>query len=174
MLLPILPELSSEIAKTHMTAHTYCTDNCLHSHSLDRAQKIAQESGHRWSETRTQVYHALLMVNKPVTAYELLDIVADKYERSTKPASIYRSLDALMDLGVVAKIESANAYIVCQNPECTHQHIFLICDQCGHIDEIADHGISSQLMKDATERGFTAKRQILELHGECRTCQRGA
>ncbi len=154
---------------TDHTHHEACT-NCTHTHSLGVAQDIARKSGHRWSETRTQVYHTLLMVDKPVTAYELLDMVAEKYERDVKPASVYRSLDALIDLGIIAKIESANAFVACQNPECEHQHIFLVCDHCGQIDEISDHGINRQLLKQAAEQGFVARKQILELHGECKAC----
>lgn len=176
MRLSVLSAIRTIRREDVMTAHIHhhpCV-NCPHQHSLDLAQDIARESGYRWSETRTQVYHALLMANKPVSAYELLDLVSDAYKRSTKPTSIYRSLEALMDLGIVAKIESANAYTACQNPECNHQHIFLICEQCGVIDEIADHGISHKLLRDATERGFVAKRQILELHGQCQTCHKQA
>ena len=40
------------------------------------------------------------------------------------------------------------------------------------VDEIADQGISGQLQKDAERRGFKAARQILELHGDCKTCQK--
>ncbi len=154
---------------TEHTHHDVCT-NCTHAHSLDVAQDIARKSGHRWSETRTQVYHTLLMADKPVTAYELMDMVAKKYAREVKPASVYRSLDALMELGIVARIESANSFVACQNPECDHQHIFLVCDHCGQIDEISDHGINRQLLRQAAEQGFVARKQILELHGECKSC----
>lgn len=152
------------------TPHNSPCHRCTHHEALEIAQIKATESGARWTETRTQVYHALLMAQRPVTAYELLDIVSEKYKRSTKPASIYRSLDALMELGVIARIESANSYIACQNPELSHQHVFLICDQCGDVEEIADHGISKQLLKEASERGFHANRQVLELHGSCSGC----
>lgn len=154
----------------HSHSHTKGCKNCPHDDSVEVAQGIAQKSGLRWSETRTQVYQALLMAHKPVTAYELLDLVSKRYDRSTKPASVYRSLEALIDLGVIAKIESTNSYIACQNPECHHQHVFLICDTCGDTEEIADHGISRQLLKEAGERGFSAKKQILELHGLCHGC----
>lgn len=150
--------------------HSESCDHCPHHSAVEFAQEAAVRSGLRWSETRTQVYQTLLMAHRPLTAYELLNLVSQKYERSTKPASVYRSLEALMDIGVVAKIESANSFIACQNPENSHQHIFLICEQCGKIDEIADHGMSKQLLKEASSMGFHAKRQILELHGLCGAC----
>jgi Fur family zinc uptake transcriptional regulator len=111
-------------------------------------------------------------MDKPATAYQLLNEVAKRYTRSVQPASIYRSLDALMTLGVVAKIETVNAFTVCKHPHHDHQHVFLVCDNCGRIDEIADQGISGQLQKGAESHGFKPSRQILELHGDCKACQK--
>ena len=135
------------------------------------AQEEAKRQGHRWTETREQVLESLLDAAQPITAYQLMDKVAKRNDRLVQPASVYRSLEALIALGVVARVESINAFIVCQHPQEHHQHVFLVCDHCGQIDEIADCSISSKLTKDAASKGFKASRQILELHGDCKTCR---
>lgn len=136
------------------------------------AEKQSKISGQRWTETRAQVYESLLHMGQPVSAYQLLDEVARRNNRSLKPASIYRSLEALIAIGVAAKIESLNAFVACKHPEHNHQHVFLVCDHCGQIDEIADQGISGQLAKGAATKGFKPSRQVLELHGDCQTCRK--
>ena len=136
------------------------------------AEDQAELLGHRWTQTRAQVFQTLVELGKPTTAYQLLDEVSKRYNRSVKPASIYRSLDALMTIGVVAKIETANTFMVCRHPHHDHQHVFLVCDHCGQVDEIADQGISGQLQKDAESMGFKASRQVLELHGDCKRCRK--
>lgn len=128
------------------------------------AEFRARQQGQRWTDTRVQVYEALLGAGAPVTAYQLVEQLA------VKPTSVYRSLDALMGLGLIAKIESLNTFIACQHPDHDHQHVFLVCKRCGMIDEIADHGISRKITQDAASKGFKAQRQILEVHGDCQDC----
>ncbi len=113
---------------------------------------------------RAQVYEALLDATAPQTAYELVKHLG------VKPTSVYRSIEALIELGLIAKIESLNTFIACQHPDHNHQHVFLVCDHCGKIDEIADHGISTKITTNAATRGFKTSRQILEVHGECLGC----
>lgn len=147
------------------------TDKETIKHLLAFAEKQSKISGQRWTETRAQVYEGLLHMAKPATAYQLLEEVSRRNKRSVKPASIYRSLEALINISVVAKIESLNSFIACKHPEHKHQHVFLVCDHCGQIDEITDQGISGQLAKGAATKGFKSNRQVLELHGDCQTCR---
>ncbi len=137
---------------------------------LDHAAIRAEKQGHRWTPLRADVYAALLDHTTPVTAYKLLEFLSAQHAKDMKPASVYRSLDALCELGLAVKIESLNAFSACRHPEEQHQHVFLVCDGCGHTDEIADHGIAQKLDKDASHHGFRTRRQVLELHGSCKDC----
>lgn len=124
----------------------------------------------RWTTTREAAYHALLTLHKPATAYQLLSHVETLGYGTFKPPSIYRALSALCTLGLAVRIESLNAYIACCDPQEAHQHIFLICKQCGNADEIVDHSVSHKLQHDAAKLGFRAEMQVLELSGACQTC----
>lgn len=131
---------------------------------LSFAEFRARQQGQRWTDMRAHVYGALLDATVPLTAYEIVK------QLRVKPPSVYRSVEALIELGLIAKIESLNTFIACQHPDHEHQHVFLVCDHCGNIDEIADHGISSKITTNAATKGFKASRQILEVHGECLRC----
>lgn len=137
---------------------------------LEHAAARAEKQGQRWTPMRADVYDGLLEHDLPITAYKLLEYLSAKHGKDIKPASIYRSLDALCMLGLVAKIESMNAFSACRHPEEKHQHVFLVCDGCGHTDELADHGIAAKLTDDAAHHGFRTQRQVLELHGTCKDC----
>jgi Fur family zinc uptake transcriptional regulator len=144
--------------------------NALLRHAAGRAAA----EGSRWTDTRADVYGALLDAGGHISAYQLIDKLAAQTGRDVKAPSVYRALDALCALGLAVRIESLNAFRACAHPEEDHQHVFLVCDGCGHTDEIADHGIGGRLAKDAAAHGFTAARQVLELHGSCSTCTKTA
>lgn len=130
----------------------------------------ARAAGQRWTPQRATVYGALLAASGAVGAYDLIERLAALHNLPLKPASLYRTLDDLQALGLVVKIESLNAWRACHHPHEDHQHVFLVCGGCGQTDEIADHGIASQLAGSAAARGFHTNRQVLELHGNCRNC----
>ena len=157
----------------HATGHL-CTSACSGSGKpalLRYAEKTALAHSQRWTAPRAEVYAALLDQRKPLTAYQLLEVVATAGKRDVKPATVYRALEALQQLGLVAKIESRNAFIACRHPETLHAHIFLVCDDCGDAAEVADQDITAHLRRDAESHGFRAARQIMELHGTCKSCQ---
>lgn len=138
---------------------------------LQAAEQMSKEKGHRWTEMREAVFACVLDQDKPVTAYQLIDQLSKKQNKDIKPASVYRSLDALCELGLVVKIESLNAFMACAHPEHHHEHVFLVCRQCGNADELADHSVSKRLSADAIHQGFKIEKQVLELQGSCRDCQ---
>jgi Fur family zinc uptake transcriptional regulator len=137
---------------------------------IKSAARMATEQGHRWTEMREAVFACALDQDKPVTAYQIIELLSKKQKKDIKPASVYRSLDALCELGLIVKIESLNAFVVCAHPDHHHQHIFLICKECGTADELEDHMIGKKLSSDAHQHGFKIDRHILELQGVCKSC----
>lgn len=137
---------------------------------INAAADRARAQGQRWTPQRAAVYAALLASNGAVGAYDLLDVLARQQALRLQPASLYRSLDALQALGLIVKIESLNAWRACHHPDEEHQHVFLVCDGCGNTAEIADAGAAEKLSTAASAFGFHTSRQVLELHGNCRSC----
>lgn len=138
---------------------------------LQAAERLSKEKGHRWTAMREAVFSAILDQVKPITAYQLIDLISEKQRKDIKPASVYRSLDALCALGFVVKIESLNAFMACTHQGHHHEHVFLVCRACGSADEVIDHSVSKILSADASHQGFKIERQVLELQGACRDCR---
>jgi len=73
---------------------------------------------------------------------------------------------------VALRVESCNAYLANAHPECQHDCIFLVCDDCGRATHIDDDGVAARVRATATQAGFMALRPIIEVRGKCATCAR--
>ena len=137
---------------------------------LAQAQQVCTKKGARFTKVREQVFLLLAKSDGAVGAYDLLDQLK-KIDAAAKPATIYRALDFLSTQGFVHKIESINAFVMCHHfGDCDHPVQLLICDQCGHVEEIQSNNFDLALRSMADANGFTISHQIVEAHGSCRTC----
>ena len=137
---------------------------------LEKAKTHCEARGGRFTSLREKVYCLLLQRNTAIGAYDLLDQLKES-EDSAKPATVYRSLDFLLEMGLVHKVESDNTFIACHHFDCHHPVQFLICDECGNVQEIQSTGIKEQLDKQADSKGFEVRTQTIEAHGTCAKCR---
>lgn len=135
-----------------------------------KARQFCEDKGARFTLLREKVYALLLEKHSAVGAYELLDALK-LTESSAKPATVYRTLDFLLEFGLIHKIESTNAFVACHHFDCSHPVQFLICDTCGDVKEIQSEGLKDTLDKQAQTVGFNVVKQTIEAHGTCVTCQ---
>ena len=56
------------------------------------------------------------------------------------------------------------------HPDCLHDCIFLICDNCGQAVHIDDDSLSGGVRKAAASAGFSAQRPVIEVRGTCGDC----
>lgn len=130
---------------------------------------------HNFSDlTKNQnlVMQTLSKAEGPMSAYGILDELRDEGFRA--PLQVYRALEKLMELGIVHRLESLNAFVACQHPDCGHSHqtiAFTICDTCGQVAEISSNQLAQQLANIALEDGFSLTKSTIELRGQCANCQ---
>jgi len=148
------------------------TDTCQHSIAaqVHKARQFCEEKGARFTLLREKIYALLLEQQGAVGAYELLDTLKIT-ESNAKPATVYRTLDFLLEFGLIHKIESTNAFVACHHFDCNHPVQFLICDTCGDVKEIQSEGVKDTLDKQAQTVGFRIVNQTIEAHGICAACQ---
>ncbi len=87
-----------------------------------------------------------------------------------KPPTVYRSLDLLMGLGLVHKVASLSAYVVCAADAPHTSTNFLVCECCHAVEELADPG-SGVVAQDAARSGYAVDHIALELRGRCLRCR---
>lgn len=137
---------------------------------LEQARLVCQQRGARFTQIREQVFVLLTQQDGAIGAYDLLEKLK-AIDPAAKPATIYRALDFLSQQGFVHKIESINAFILCHHfSDCNHPVQLLICDQCGHVEEIQSNNLDLTIRAMADASGFNITHQIVEAHGKCKAC----
>lgn len=129
-------------------------------------------AGHRLTGPRRALVDLIAARDGHFTA---ADLVADVSARSLGigRATVFRSLDVLLDLGVVERIDlpsGEHAYVAC---EPTHHH-HVVCSRCGRAADIEDAGLASVVDDVEHRTGYRIDRHRLELFGLCPTCLAGA
>ncbi|RUV40244.1 transcriptional repressor [Mesorhizobium sp. M1A.T.Ca.IN.004.03.1.1] len=132
-----------------------------------------EATNRRHGRNRQLVLEALGQGQRPMSAYELLELLREDGLRS--PLQVYRALEQLIEDGTAHKIESLSAFALCTRAECgTDGHaIFAICKKCGRAEEFHDHALERVLRRLATREGFRTKATTVELSGLCETCAHG-
>jgi Fur family zinc uptake transcriptional regulator len=146
--------------------HNRCAaDRLLH------AEQVCRLRAQKLTPMRRQVLEVLLSSHRPLGAYELIDELAKSMPRPA-PITVYRALDFLMEIGLVHRIESRNAFLACGHDHDSAATVaFLICDACGLVGEIPAAPLAQALNAAAQATGFAPKLSVVEMTGTCAHCQ---
>src|SRR5512135_3750781 len=124
--------------------------------------------GMRWTPQRRLLVEILLATRGHVTGTELVERCR-RLDPETTPSTVYRTLDALEEIGLVRHSHGADGreeYHVL--PTAEHGH--LRCERCGATWEI-EAKEASQLMRTLAEsRGFALNLSHLTIVGRCAGC----
>ena len=123
------------------------------------------------TKNQALVFNALTKAAKPVGAYDLLDELREHGIKA--PLQIYRALDRLIELRLAHRLESLNAWTTCCDADHASAAVFVICDDCGNVEEHIDADLTSSVENIAKRSGFAPKRPVFEIHGQCGGCQSG-
>lgn len=144
--------------------HDACVDA-----ALAQAEQVCSERGLRLTPLRRRVFELVWQSHQPVTAYALLEQLVRDGHRAQAP-TVYRSLEFLLECGLVHRVESLNAFVGCNQPRRGHDVGIFICRACGDVAEISDTAISSGIERGAGRIGFTVESRVVEVSGTCRAC----
>jgi Fur family zinc uptake transcriptional regulator len=137
---------------------------------IDAARNAMARAGEQWTAMRASVFDALVSFEKPASAYDIAEAVSRAQGRRVAANSVYRILDLFVAANVAMRVESANAYLANAHPDCQHDCIFLVCDDCGATMHIDDDSVTEGVRAAARRAGFTPLRPVLEVRGTCADC----
>jgi Fur family zinc uptake transcriptional regulator len=141
-------------------------------HALATAERLCAQRGVRFTAQRRRVLELVCRAERPVGAYEILDQLREG--ASAAPPTVYRALDFLLEQGFVHKLETLHAFVGCTHPEHPHASQFLICSDCGQVDELDSDAIAGDLRSVAQASGFHPTRPVVEVIGTCASCSNKA
>jgi len=148
----------------------------VHHHYLGKslvaaARGAVERAGEQWTPMREAVFGALTAFERPASAYDIADAVSRSEGRRVAANSVYRILDLFVATDIVRRVESANAFLVNRHPDCHHDCIFLVCDQCGRTTHVDDDRLTESVRAVALAQGFSPDRPVIEVRGRCAQCR---
>jgi Fur family transcriptional regulator, zinc uptake regulator len=157
-------------AKQAAPAATPLTDRRL-AKAVERASQAFTEKNIRFTKLRQDVYQEIASTYTSIGAYDILARLAEKGTRLA-PISVYRAIDALLDAGVIHRLESKNAYFACRklDHKTGRRPIFLACEKCNAVQEVDSEGIFDTIDRAARSASFQPRVKFVEVSGLCRSC----
>ena len=145
---------------------------------IDLAEQHCETRGSRLTKKRKRVLSGLLLSEKALSAYELIDLCEAEYGEAMPAMSMYRILEFLQSEHLVHKLNLANKYVACANIACDDNHAalqFLICGKCQKVKEISmSQSAVDELKQNVEHAGFHLVSPQLEMNCICENCQDSA
>lgn len=120
----------------------------------------------RITRERIGIVNAIYELNTHFTVDSLYHLLK-KRKSGISLATVYNSIDHLLEAGLIKRHRFDNNSIVYEAALERHQHDHLICNNCGHVTEFCDPRIQ-QIQKSMGEiLGFEITGHSLHLFGNC-------
>ena len=138
-------------------------------HTLQKAKEYCEEHKLRYTGPREDVLKALLASKKPLGAYDILECLTTG-DHTPKPPTIYRAIDFWTEHGFIHKIESLNVFAACHAGHNHKSSQFIVCNDCGKVEEFHLCQMPQDLQNTITTNGFKMAHWSADLHGTCSQC----
>jgi Fur family zinc uptake transcriptional regulator len=151
--------------------------SCIES-ALNQARARCRANNARLTTLRELVFELVWQSHKPLGAYQLMDLLRERYQGNVAPPTVYRALEFLQEQGLVHRLATLNAYIGCsQLQQRDHQPSFFICQGCGNAMEVNTPRIAQAIREIASLNQFVAQDfnsggNAVEVTGICNICAR--
>ncbi len=152
----------------HFISDDHDHQSCIAA-AMRNAEQVCQNSGQRFTTLRRRVFELVWQQHRPIGAYEVLEQL--QQDGRAAPPTVYRALDFLLDLGLVHRIASLNAYVGCIHPHRPHEGQFLICESCKAYAELDATAITAAINQCAADSGFVVRQHTVEIMGLCPRCK---
>jgi Fur family transcriptional regulator, ferric uptake regulator len=130
-----------------------------------------RRQGYRSGGARQAVVDLLADEDCCLTAQEIFDRLRAN-DRRVGIASVYRTLELLVDKGFVQKLDigAGTARYEQAHPGGDHHH-HIVCDHCGKVEAFADPRLERALHRVETSTGYAIAGHDVVLRGDCGDCR---
>src|SRR4051812_44190937 len=137
---------------------------------LQMVRDEARRRGVRWTNQRQTIVDTFIGCDEHITVEELHRRVRD-IDRTVSAATVYRTVNMLVELGVADKRHFGRSSASFESSLNKEHHDHLVCVACGAITEF--HHDRIEILQDEVARahGFQLSHHRMELYGLCAACQ---
>jgi Fur family ferric uptake transcriptional regulator len=141
--------------------------------SLIEFRRYVENKGLLFTPERQFIAEEIFTNHGHLDADELLKLLKSKGSKTSR-ATVYRTLDLLVESGLVKKVDLGDSKAAYEHVAGHAHHDHLICLSCGSIQEF-EEPLIEQLQEWACEKaGFKAEAHNLIIYGYCNICAANA
>jgi len=144
---------------------------CIVSLVIQDSIQILPAQGYKVTKPRREVLEALDEAQKPLSPYDIQRLLGEQ-GKYLNHVTIYRILELFCRLNLAHRVLSSGGFVRCSLGKKEGCHRFVVCRQCGAIQEFADKGLCQEEDKFAESRGFHTESHLSESSGLCSDCYR--
>ncbi len=136
----------------------------------DHAQRVLAQAHRQTGAARRALLELLDSQSCALSAIE----IEDALRASARPvgrASIYRILDELERLHLVAKVQVGQSMARYEPIRAAGHHHHLVCDTCGTVIPFSDPDLERAIRKLAGRVPMRVDEHEIVLHGACESCE---
>jgi Fe2+ or Zn2+ uptake regulation protein len=134
--------------------------------------RALQARGHKATKPRKLVLQILEEAREPLSPYDIQGLLHQR-GKHLNHVTIYRILGLLCSLNLAHKILSGGGFVKCKLDHLEGCHRFMVCQQCGTIQEFADEELCREENDLARDLGFHTEHHLSEFSGLCSRCYEG-
>ncbi len=127
------------------------------------------QRGHRITPQREMVIETIAHSGRHMTAEEVYEEVQAR-SRAINIATIYRTLDLLVEEGLASRADLGGGRVVYATIR-HGPHIHLVCRQCGAVTDVEAELFKPLFEYICAHYGFICSPQHFAIHGLCAACQ---
>lgn len=136
----------------------------------DQIVALLRRDGGRLTAARKAVVRALLEADDHhLTAADVTASVRD-LDPDFQESTVYRTLDRLVELGVVDHVHLGHGAAVYHLTDERHRHHHLVCSRCGRVIEASPSLLDAVARTVKREHGFVLEAGHFALGGLCAEC----
>ncbi len=136
---------------------------------VQNSVRTLRAQGYRATKPRKLVLEVLEETQKPLSPYDIQGILRARGIHLNH-VTIYRILRLLSRLNLAHKMLSSGGFVKCSLDTGESCHRFMVCHDCGAIQEFADGGLCQGENEFARDLGFHIQYHISEFSGLCSHC----
>lgn len=140
----------------------------MSTNTLASPRDVLKSAGYKATPGRIALLAVLSTVQKPLSAHTL----AAQLHREMNQATVYRALEALVERGVLRRVDFGHAHAHYELAQADNHHHHLICKRCGVVEDVSDCGfeaLEKTVLKKSKKFGRITAHSF-EFFGLCSAC----